>query len=99
MWYNSDIANQLNFGAKMNRSICNCIAVGLVCVCLGQGVKAPPSNAISIILVSGFSAPTSSTASAVIVGPVISVNMVTGKISDGVRTQTVLNKQRSNWRD
>jgi hypothetical protein len=54
-----------------------CLSVGLVCLCLSQGVKAPPAAAVSWI-VSGPAVVTSSTASTSTVFAYSAVNAVTG---------------------
>jgi hypothetical protein len=63
----------------MGRRFCDCISVGLVCLCLGQGVKAPSGNILITVLNAG--AGTSSTGSAAMVGsnPWV-VNLTSGKL-------------------
>ena len=59
----------------MNRCLCNCIAAGLVCTCLVQGVKAPPSNALMSVFKVSIAAASTSTAT-----------MITGKIYEPTPT-------------
>jgi DTW domain-containing protein YfiP len=52
-----------------------CLSVGLVCLCLWQGTKAPPAAAVSWIVSPGSSIATTSTGSATVY---LFVNTVTG---------------------
>ena len=66
----------------MNRCLCNCFAAGVVCTCLVQGVKAPPSSALMSVFKVSIAAASTSTAT-MIYGP---VNMITGKIYEPTPT-------------
>ena len=64
----------------MNR-FCKCVSVGLVCACVIQGVKAPPSNVISLLVTGAVSTTTSSTATVTFTSTSApSVDMITGKL-------------------
>jgi hypothetical protein len=62
----------------MGRRLCNCVTVGLVCLCLGQGVKAPPSNVFTSLLSAGTTS-SAGTASVVGISPRL-VDLTSGKL-------------------
>jgi|RhiMetdeSRZDD1v2_1073273.scaffolds.fasta_scaffold92429_5 hypothetical protein len=54
-----------------------CLSIGLICLCLGQGVKAPPSATISVLVGASATASTATVATSA-----ISVNAINGKAYD-----------------
>jgi hypothetical protein len=71
----------------MGRRFCKCVTVGLVCLCLGQGVKAPSANILATMF-SSMAASTSSTGTATVVGSLgfpRTVDLTSGKFYDGVQ--------------